>query len=527
MSSQADSSPRRQASALSALARVVVAAVILGGIYFAYAQYQENTREVNRLSKKAHDLIQKDNPRDYLEAAGLLEDALAIRGNDRYAVAAKAEVETLLWVEHGLVDREATARAMIERAASRAPNLAERYSAEALARLARGELDAAERELMKLAEEGTPTARIISLLAVVHARQGKGELARNDLKQAAERDWRSPRYTAMYAESYLDAGDFVNAQNTFQKALEMSRSTHLRSLVGKARVDVARHERVTEALETIDDVLARGDDELSPPLRSRALVARAEALLAQGEADKAEESLQKALAIETAKSDPAYAYAHFNLGLVRLQKEDAAAIEAFKAAIAHYPYVVRFYFQSALALAEAGRKDDGEALLALYEQNDKLPKNDLFHLARGDFRRTLGDLDGAFEAYEAARTENEVNPEVYFKKGLVLQTRGLATSGAARTGLFNEAREEYEKAVRIREKYPEVYRQMGLIYLDTNPRSGEALNAFGKALEFYKAAKAQPATVKEFIEEVKQRYLRAGLRGNAQAWEQEATRMVQ
>jgi tetratricopeptide (TPR) repeat protein len=95
--------------------------------------------------------------------------------------------------------------------------------------------------------------------------------------------------------------------------------------------------------------------------------------------------------------------------------------------------------------------------------------------------------------------------------------------GSDKKKLYDGVREAFEKAVGIRERYPEVYRQIGLVYLDENPRSSEATENFGKALGFYKEQKASKAVFEGFISEVAERYKKAGLKGNADAWVKEAS----
>lgn len=508
---------------LKALLRVVVAAAILGGIYFSYAGHMKTTREVKDLSKKAHDLLQLDTPRDYKDAADLLGQALALKGTDPYALAAKAEVEALLWAEHGYADREQAARAAVAAADARDVNLAERFSGSALVKLASGNLDDAERDLLDVMEKGTSPARIVAAVGIVHARQGKGDVARNDFKQAADRDWRNPRFTVLQGEAFFEHGDFIQAQGAFEKAITMNRD-HLRAIIGKARADVGRNERTIDALRTIEDVLGR-PDEFSPVVRGRALTAKAEALLAQKKYEEAEAAAREALE-QGSKLDPHYAFAHYTLGSsLAAQKKDGAA-EAFDSAITHYPVVARFYFDGAVALAGAGQADAGAKLFDRYVESLKGGKvTDAYHLARSEFFRTTGDLTAAHAELDEALKLNDVNAETYYRKGFLFQAQA-AQSRTERAKLFDEARQQYEKAVRVRERYPEVYRQMGLIYLDVNPRSAQALQNFAQALNYYKDQKAAKQTIDEFIDEVEQRYIQAGLRANATAWRREATALA-
>lgn len=519
MSSSSEATPNPTAGAAKAVVKILLTLAVLGGMYFAYSGYVENSKKIKELSKKAFDLLQHDDLADYQKAKKLLDEALAIRGKDPFVVTARAEVGALLAAEHGLSEDLARTKELLVVADQNAYNLAERFSAEGLTLIADGKFDDAEKKMMVIVDKGGATAKIIAAIGHSRVRQGRLDIAKNDFKQAADRDWRSPRFSSLYGEAFFDGGDFLSAQGMFQKALD-SAPGHARSIIGKARADVGRNERVEEAKKALDEVLLR-EDALSPVLKARALAGKAEALYASGDFVGAEEAAKASIAID-AKADPGRGYANYTLGLALAAQQKDGALDAFKAAIAAFPVIARFYFQGALALARAQKPAEGEALFAEYEKS--LKKSDQFHIARGDFFRTKGDLDGAIASYEAAIKENEVNPEGFYKKGLALQEKLPSVKAPAdKKKLADEMIDLYNKAVGIRGKYPEVYRQIGLMHLDLKPTSSEALENFLKALTFYKEQKAPRKVFEEFISEVEQRYLKAKLKVNAAQWVKEAT----
>lgn len=520
MSSETETQPKKS-GAVMALARVGIAAVVLAGMYVLYAKYVENSKVLKKRSADAFELIQKDGVKEYTDALGLLDEALAIRSDDPFALSARAEVSALLWLDHGVEAEAAKARELTATAVKKEIPYPERYSAEATTLIAEGKVDDAESKLSKLAEQGGGAAKIVAALGLAHRNQGKLVLAKNDLKQAADRDWRSPRFTSLYGDAAFDAADYMTAQGAFSKALEQS-PTHIRSLVGKARADVARQERVAEALAAFDTVLARPAEDLSPVLHSRALTGKAEALLASGNAAAAEAAAREAITKDP-KVDPAIAYAHFALGQALAAQKKDGAVDAFKAAINRFPHVARFYFQGSLSLAEAGKTAEGEAILSDFTKT--MQPNDGYHLARGDFFVATGKLAEAGAAYDEAIKMNEVNADGYYKKGSLL-ARQSRDPKANKKKLVEDALAQFEKAVRIRERFPEVYREVGLVYMDQNPKSGEALKQFADALKFYKEAKAPKAVIEGFIAEVEARYVKAGLAGNAKAWRAEASAMT-
>lgn len=517
MSSPAESTPSTAQGAVKALGKIAVAGAVMLGIYFGYSKYVENSKRMKDLSKKAFEMVQRDNRREYEEAKKLLDEALSIRDKDAFAVSARAEIAALLWVEHGLLDNAGAARRFLEIARDQKYNLAERFSAEGLVLIGDGKAQEAETEIAGIAANAA-NAKIIAALGMAHARLGRADTARNDFKSAADRDWRSPRFTTLYAEAFYAHGDFLSAQGTFQKALELN-PAHLRAMVGKARADIARSERTDEAKAAIAEVLAKPESEMSPVIKAHALMGNAELALATGDFAAAEQAAREALAVD-ARIDPGFAFASYDLGLALARAKKDGALEAFKAAIAQDAQVQRFYYRGALALAEAGRVADGEVLFA--EAEKTLKKNDVFHVAKADFLVITGGFEPAHAEYDLAAKENEVNPEIYFKKGLLYQKQAMLPKADKRK-LFDNARQQYEKAVGIREKYPEVYRQMGLIYLDVKPTAQEAGSNFLKTLTYYKEQKAPKIVVEGFIAEVEAKYLAAKLKSNATSWRKEAT----
>lgn len=521
MSSATDTPQKKKSGALFALARIVVAAALLSGVYVLYGKHVETSKTVKDRAQQASDLAKRDGVKEYRDAIRLLDEALALQKNDPYIIATRGELGAVLWVDHGITDEVDAARSYTKQAVAGSIHFAERYGAQGLLLLGDGNVDEAQAEMQKLAEDGIGDARILAVLGLAHARQGKLVAAKEDLKQAADRDWRSPRYTNFYGEIAFDGADYPTSASAHEKALEQVPG-HARAIIGKARADVARGQRVAESIEALDAVLARSNDEISPVLRERGLTAKAEALLASGEFEKAEEAAREAIAVN-AKVDPGIAHAHFTLGLALARQEKDGALDAFKQALALYKGVDRFSFDSALALAVAGHAEAGEALLEDYAKTHD--PGFAYHLATGDLYVATADYAKAHEAFDKAVELNPVNPDGYYKKGVLLALEARQPK-ANRKQLFDDALKQFEKTVQIREKYADVYRQVGLIYLDLNPRSGEALQQFAKALLYFKEQKAPKATVDAFIDEVEQRYVTARLAANAKAWREEATAMA-
>ncbi|MFM2152311.1 MAG: hypothetical protein RL199_746, partial [Pseudomonadota bacterium] len=439
----ASASPNGNAS--TALRNIGIAAVVLGGIYAAYAGYVDRSKVTRELGRKAHDLIEKDNPGDYALAAKKLDEALDVRGKDKYAVGARAMVATVLWGEYGVEAEKAKAAEYAEKSVAMKLHTREAFLGEGLFLALSGRAAEAEKQMTALVEKGLTPAEVIEPLGVARARQGRADAARNDFKQAAEREWRTARYTALFGDSLFEAGDFANAAATYRKALEVQ-PAHVRSLVGKARADAARGEAVDEAWKTLTELEGKPSDELPPVMKARVLAGKAEVLLAQGKFAEAEQAAQAAVQAEVAL-DPASAFAHDDLGVALARQKKDGALVAFKKAISIAPAVARFSFRGALELASAGQAESGRELLDLWAKNNKA--DDDFQVARGDFLLATGDVSEAVKAFEAALADNAVNAEAWSKKGYALRQLALK-SGSDKKKLYDGVREAFEKAVGIR-----------------------------------------------------------------------------
>ena len=523
MSSTTDSKPATSANAMGALKNIVIAVVILAGIFGGYTKYVRNSKAIKELREQATALIKQDNFDAYKKAAGVLEEARSIRSSDAYAISAGAEVAALLWVEHGAQEFATPARDLTSAAVSKEINSSQRFSAEALTLIGDGKIEDAEKKLSDLTVKGVATGAIIGALGIVHSRQSKPTVAKSDFKQATDRDWISPRFSCLYGEAFFDGGDFVSAQSSFAKALETN-ANHVRSRIGKARADIARGAGFAEAQKALDEILA-APETLSPVLKARALAGKAESLLAAGDAPAAEKVAVEAVATN-AKTDLGYAYTHFDLGLAQARQKKAEALDSFKAAIMQFPGEARFYFEGASALATAGRVADGETLYAEYDKT-QLAKGDAYHIARSDFYSATGDFTKALAELDAALKENEINPETYYKKGYVFQAQAQAGKGDKRK-LYDQAREQYEKAVGFRPNYADVFRQIGLMWLDLSPSDPNAMKNLTTALIDYKEARAPKTTTEAFITDVEQRYKKLGGKWNAVAaqWRTEASALL-
>jgi len=72
--------------------------------------------EANPVREKVTELVKRDTPKEYREAAQLLDQGLALRPADPYFVATHAEVSAILWAEEGYPDEQAKAKQYTDKA---------------------------------------------------------------------------------------------------------------------------------------------------------------------------------------------------------------------------------------------------------------------------------------------------------------------------------------------------------------------------------------------------------------------------
>jgi tetratricopeptide (TPR) repeat protein len=502
MSSPAEAKSSNAAQAKSALLRIGLAAAVLIAIFIAYSKYMQTSQRLKALRDKVVELMKHDSAKDYATAAKQLDEGLAIRSNDPFFVSTRAEVASILWVEEGEAKSEEAAKKFSAQAAAAGINSGSRFSAEALTLIAEGKLEEADAQLKALVAKGITEHRIIGSYGAVHLREGNLDQAKLDYKQIQDI---YPRYGASFGETLFLTGEISAAQGALQHTLEGS-PNYVRAQIAKARADVARDERVAEAQKLFDDLLASGNEDLSPTLKSRVLAGRAEVQLALAKPVEAEKAARAAIDAGVAL-DPQLALAYYDLGLALAQQKKAGALEAFQGAIKQFKYVGRVYFQGALALATAGRVADGESLLNAYTAGG-LPQNDAYHLAKGDFLFATDKVKQAGDEFDAAIKANALNADAYFKKGRVVQALAEKQPLAEKHKSFNTALELYASAIDHRARFPDAYRQQGIIFLEAGDE--KAIEKFGKALQLLVEAHASKAVQLEFLTDTAARSKKAG-----------------
>lgn len=487
---------------------IVIVAVVLAGGFGWYWKRSENSAAANKTAKAAQELMLKDTPASYEAARAKLEEVLQQYDSSHgYSLAALAELNAILVEEHKMADRKGDADEYTRKAIENQTNIAEEYAARAMLMVAEGKAAEAEKYLTDdVIEKGGGGAKIYAALAHALRAQGKLDEARRALKGAVDADWRNPRFAQLIGESYLEDGDGTNALAYFSKGLSAN-SEHFGSQIGAARARILMGNGLKEAGESIEAVLGK-DSELSPGLKSQALLAKAELLLFEQKFDEAIASADQA-----ARLDPSLSWSFTVTAKAHaLKKDTAAAATGFEKAIAADPFVPAFYYDGARYLIAAG--DDGSRALTFFEKF-KGKKDDRFFLEYGNAYRNLGRFDDAIAQYDEAIKLNEVNGPVYLNKGAALRLQKK----------FADAEKAFEAAKAAQEFFPDLYVERAMLMFDRKEYES-GMQEYATALTQWRQAKQPRERLTAAIAEVKDLLTKAGQKQYAQVWEREAGDLI-
>jgi len=487
---------------------VVIVAAILAGAFGWYYKTSQNKAAADKTAKVAKDLLLKDDPAAYAQAEAKLKEVLANYDDSHgYSLAALAELNAILYVEHNVEDRKAAASEFVGKAVAAKTSTAEEYAAKAMMMVAEGKAAEAEKFLTaEVIDKNAGGARIYAALGEALRVQGKLEEARRAFKAAFDADWRNPRFATLIGESYLEEGDAANALAYYAKGLQ-SNSEHLGSMIGAARARIASGQGLKEAAEAIKAALDR-EAELTPNLKARALVAKAELALFEQKYDEAIAAAQSA-----AQADPSFAWSFAAKARAEAAKNDAAAAAAsFDKAIAADGYVAAFYFDAARTLLAAGF--DADKSLA-YLQKYPLKKDDKYFLEYGNALRTAGRFDDALVQYDLGIKENEVNGKLYVAKGSILRQQQK----------YDEAAKAFEAAQAAQEFNPELYVEKAMLCF-AKKEYEQGMQEYATALTQWRQSKVSREQLTAAIASVKELLTKAGQRQYAQVWETEATQLI-
>lgn len=101
--------------------------------------------------------------------------------------------------------------------------------------------------------------------------------------------------------------------------------------------------------------------------------------------------------------------------------------------------------------------------------------------SRGDAFRSQKDLLGALDSYTRAAAKNSKNEILWNKLGMTQLQLGAAATGVERSRRYEDARRNFERAVKLKEDYAEAVNNLGVVYYQREDYR-KAINQYKKAI---------------------------------------------
>ncbi|MEN9797258.1 MAG: hypothetical protein RL653_954 [Pseudomonadota bacterium] len=510
----------------SAMTQIGITAVLLTGIVYAIYARAEKKRQIAERMKEARAVAVRDNAKDYQKALGLVDEVLAMDSSAPDALALGAELHTQLWLVHRVPGEEARAKDFLQRAEKAEAKSEDRYASFALQTLSGGKSKEADDYVEGLREKGASSAKLWYALAQSKQALGQLSLAREAYKQAADKAWKNPRFSAAYTQALIDEQNFVFALDVADKGVA-SNPEHVQARLVKGLLGLYRKDGVVAkfAADTVREVLA---EEQTPGMKALALATGAEVALYAGSPDEALRMAGEALA-----ANPEEYRALFARARALAAKKDPAAAQAFKDAVARKPTAPLLYLDGAAQLQQAGDMTAALGLLDAYEGTFKdikltsldgstssaLERDDRYYLVRGDVLRAAGKPDEALAAYEKAIAAKSVlQGRAYYAKGDLLLSQKQYDK--AKEALAVVAIDDGSGTI------PDAYMAMGHLLFEQK-EFAVACTYYGFALAKFRGLQEPREKLNGIVTDVEKKLVAAKQKDISKAWAEEAKGLLQ
>ncbi len=503
---------------------VVVAALLAGVVYFVYQRGNVRT-QIDEKLKALHSAEARDNVADLQAALKTADEIFALDANNAKALGIAAGIHTELWLDYKVAGEEEKAKDVLAKAEKADSRTEGRFASRALILLHEGKAKEAEEFLEEQRKKGASSPKLYYAQAEAIRAQGNLKLAKQSYVSAMDKAWKDPLYAAAYGEASLTEGLWAQASDAFNKGISAN-PDHVRSIIGLAFTRALRKDKLKDAADALAAVEQKGD--LSPAMKGRLLVAKAELANVEARYDDAIKLCDDAIAVDAENPWPYFVKARA-LGL----KKDPATVDAFNIAVTKEKNAPLFYLDGADLLEHMGKLDEGLALLAKYENNFKAVKNlasdgkeeiyldrdDRYWIAKGDILRTAGKLDDALAAYEKGVDAKALNQAkaIYSKATIYVAKKNFEEAGKIiepivppdGTGTLAEAYMVAGDLQFEKKEYPTgcQYYAYGLTNMKNHQVDREKLN--------------------DIIGDIEKQLKKAGQNNIAKAWKEEATKMIQ
>ena len=510
----------------SAMTQIGITAVLLTGIVYGVYARAEKKRQISERMKEARAAALKDTAKDYQKALGLVDEILAMDASAPDALALGADLHTQLWLVHRVPGEDAKAKDFLARAEKAESRSEDRYASAAVHQVAAGKAKEADAFVEGLREKGASSAKLWYAVGLSKQALGQLALAREGYKQAADKAWKNPHFSAAFAEALIDEQNFLGAMDAADKGVAAN-PVHVKARLVKGLLGLYRRDGVGAkyAADALREILA---EEQTPGMKALALAVAAEVALYEGRADEALKFAGDALA-----ANPDEYRALFARARALAAKQDPGAAVAFKEAVARRPTAPLLYLDGAAQLQAAGNVDAALALLDSYEATFKpvqlasadgtntsaLERDDRYFIVRGDVLRAAGRGADALAAYERAiNAKNVLQARAWYSKGaLLLEQKEF---DKAKEALTVVALDDGSGSI------PEAYMAMGDL-LFAQKTYDVACQQYGFALAKYRGMQESREKLNAIVTDVEKRLISVKESGMSKAWVQEAKGLIQ
>ncbi len=503
---------------------VVVAALLAAVVYFVYQRGNTRT-QVDEKLKLLNQAETRDTVADLQAGLKIADEVFALDPNNPKALGHAAGIHTELWLDYRLPGEEEKAKDFLGKAEKADSRTEGRFASKALILVAEGKANDAVDFIEEQRKKGASSPKLFLAQAEAIRAQGNLKLAKSSFVSAMDKAWKDPLYACAYGEASLAEGAFGQASDAFSKGVAAN-PDHVRSILGLAFTRALRKDKLKDASDAVAAVEQKGD--LSPGMKVRLLVAKAELANVEARYDDAVKLCDDAIAADATNPWPYYIKARA-LGL----KKDPTAVDAFNIAVSKDKNAPLFYLDGAGLMEQMGKLDEGLALLAKYEENFKLVKNlasdgkeevyldrdDRYWIAKGDILRSAGKLDDALAAYEKGIDAKALNQaKAIYSKASILW-----------------AKKDFDGAAKVLEPVvpPDGTGTVADAYMlagDLQFEKKEYPNGcqyYAYALTNMKNHQVDREKLNGIIDDIQKKLKVAGQNNIAKAWKEEASKMIQ
>lgn len=444
---------RRPTSFARFMRDVLIIGVLLGGGMFFYRKMIVTKAEVAKISAEAAEKLEKDDLVSLKEAEEFYKQILDLDGDSERGLVGLGEAY-FYQSQHGLSTRPQAEEYAQKVASSENPNA---RALGAYLKITSGQAAAAETEIKGLLEKDVASSKLAHALGWSYLEQGNYTQANQLVRAALDTDFNAVRFALTLAEVAHRNGEERAAVRHLRMALGQAMNPgHDIGLGWIAALQAKNYGNVTEPAKHIQDVEAK-KDKIGPKAQNHLIWAHGELALATGNAagalEKAEEAIGK---------DKSYApYYDLKARAQIALKKESDAIATYQEAVKLKPEFRGIKLDLIKLMTE--KKDDG-ALAMIDEIQKSTPANQQgpeFEIMRGDFYLAKGKVEEAKAAFTKAADLGD-DPAILFGLAKATFIEEKAKDKKANLEAVGEA---FSAVFERRASYPEAQAYMATVEL--------------------------------------------------------------